>query len=216
MVAIFHPMIKFLFFFWLFFFFLEFSVMEGIVDDGTKKTRKRQMSRAKRVLANRRERERVRKMNDAFEELRCVIPNYEETRVKTKIELLRIATSYIQSLKDYIQNSVHGQEGHNLATNSHMFPPEFEMESSTVKSGQRFSDHPYPPQFSVPQPPPCTDLPNQFQFPQPHMGQFPSSLSNFGIPESSHQEFCNLLATSLADSHSGESLLLNLQVKKKK
>lgn len=190
--------------------------MEGIVDDGTKKTRKRQMSRAKRVLANRRERERVRKMNDAFEELRCVIPNYEETRVKTKIELLRIATSYIQSLKDCTQNSVHGQEAHNLAANSYMFPPEFEMESSTVKSGPRFSDHPYPPQFSVPQPPPCTDLPNQFQFPQPHMGQFPSSLSNFGIPESSHQEFCNLLATSLADSHSGESLLLNLQVKKKK
>ena len=72
--------------------------MECFIEDQTKKpAQKRQMSREKRLLANRHERERVRRMNDAYEQLRSTIPNYEETRVKTKLELLRIATNYIQS-----------------------------------------------------------------------------------------------------------------------
>ena len=54
--------------------------MEPFIDDQAKNPRKRQMSKEKRLLANRHERERVRKMNDAYEELRSTIPNYEETR----------------------------------------------------------------------------------------------------------------------------------------
>ena len=190
--------------------------MENFVDDRTKKPRKRQMSRAKRILANRRERERVRKMNDAYEELRSAIPNYEETRVKTKLELLRIATNYIQSLKDYIQNSVHGHEGYNSAMNPPTYPPDFDTESSTLKSGPRISDHSFPPQSPAPPPPPYPELSNQFHHSQQQMGQFPPSLTNGNVPVNSNQEFCNLLATSLADSHSGDSFLYNLQVKQQR
>ena len=80
--------------------------MEAFKDDRAKNPRKRQMSKEKRLLANRHERERVRKMNNAYEELRSTIPNYEETRVKTKLELLLIATNYIQTLKEHLQNII--------------------------------------------------------------------------------------------------------------
>lgn len=191
-----------------------FSAMENFTDDQTKKPRKRQMSRAKRVLANRRERERVRKMNDAFEELRSAIPNYEETRVKTKLELLRIATNYIQSLKDHIQNSVHVHEGYNSSMNPLMYPSAFEMENGgPPRSAPRMSDYPFPPQFPVPPPPPAfTELSN-LQFSQQQT--IPAPVSNGSAPDSSNQDFCNLLTSSLADSHVGENFLYNLQVKNK-
>lgn len=186
--------------------------MESFTDDRTKKPRKRQMSRAKRVLANRRERERVRKMNDAFEELRSTIPNYEETRVKTKLELLRIATNYIQSLKEHVQSSIHRYEGYNSSMNPPMYPPGFEMESSGA-SKSRMSDYPFPPQFPAPPPPAFTELAS-FQFAQQptasHGNPFPTPLPNRNAPDSSNQDFCNLLTTTLAD---GESFLYNLQVK---
>ena len=183
------------------------------MEDRTKKPRKRQMSRAKRVLANRRERERVRKMNDAFEELRSTIPNYEETRVKTKLELLRIATNYIQSLKDSIQNGIH--DGCNSSMNSLMYPPAYEMESNRVsKPGHRISEYLYPPQFPAPPPPAFTEL-TSFQF-APHQtvshgSQFSAPLNN--ASENSNQDFCSFWSNGLADSHPGESLLYNLQVK---
>jgi len=192
-----------------------FSAMENFTDDQTKKPRKRQMSRAKRILANRRERERVRKMNDAFEELRSVIPNYEETRVKTKLELLRIATNYIQSLKDHIQNSAHGQEGYNSSMNPMMYPSTFEMENGGPpgRSGPRMSDYPFPPQFPAPHPPPPAFIElSSLQFSQQQT--IPASVSNGSAPDSSNQDFCNLLTSSLADSHVGENFLYNLQVKK--
>lgn len=172
------------------------------------------MSRAKRILANRRERERVRKMNDAFEELRSAIPNYEETRVKTKLELLRIATNYIQSLKDHIQNSVHGHEGYNSSMNPLMYPSAFEMDSGgPSKSGPRMSDYPFPPQFPAPPPPAFTEL-SSFQFSQQQT--VPAPVTNGSAPDNSNQDFCNLLTSSLADSHVGENFLYNLQVKKQK
>lgn len=188
--------------------------MENFTDDQAKKPRKRQMSRAKRILANRRERERVRKMNDAFEELRSAIPNYEETRVKTKLELLRIATNYIQSLKDHIQNSVHGHEGYNSSMNPLMYPSAFEMDSGgPSKSGPRMSDYPFPPQFPAPPPPAFTEL-SSFQFSQQQT--VPAPVTNGSAPDNSNQDFCNLLTSSLADSHVGENFLYNLQVKKTK
>ena len=195
---------------------IPFSAMECFTVDRMKKPRKRQMSRAKRILANRRERERVRKMNDAFEELRNTIPNYEETRVKTKLELLRIATNYIQSLKDSIQNSTSIHDGYNSPMNALMYQSAFEMETNgSSKSGSRISDYPYPPQFPAPPPPAFTEL-TSFQFTShqavSHGSQLPSLLSSSA--ESSPQDFCGLLSTSLVDSHSGESLLYNLQVNK--
>lgn len=191
--------------------------MESFTDDRTKKPRKRQMSRAKRILANRRERERVRKMNDAFEELRSTIPNYEETRVKTKLELLRIATNYIQNLKERIHGSIHGHEGYGSSMNPLMYPPGFDLESSGAPKS-RVSDYPFPPQFPAPPPSAFTEMAS-FQFAQqPNVGHgnpFSPPMPNGNAPDSSSQELCNLLTTTLADSHVGESFLYNLQVKYK-
>ena len=175
------------------------------------------MSRAKRILANRRERERVRKMNDAFEDLRSTIPNYEETRVKTKLELLRIATNYIQSLKEHIQSSSHGHEGYSSSMNPLMYPPGFEMERNGA-SKSRVSDYPFPPQFPAPLPTAFTELAS-FQFAQQPTASngnpFPTPLPNGNASDSSNQDFCNLLTTTLADPHVGEGFLYNLQVKYK-
>ena len=192
-----------------------FVAMESLTDDRTKKPRKRQMSRAKRILANRRERERVRKMNDAFEELRSTIPNYEETRVKTKLELLRIATNYIQNLKERIHSSIHGHEGYGSSMNPLMYPPGFDMESSGAPKS-RVSDYPFPPQFPAPPPLAFTEMAS-FQFAQQptagHGNPFSQLMPNGNASDSSNQDLCNLLTTTLADSHVGENFLYNLQVK---
>lgn len=189
--------------------------MECFSEGQMRKPRKRQMSRAKRILANRRERERVQKMNDAFEELRSTIPNYEDNRVKTKLELLRIATNYIQSLKDSIKKTTGIDEGSNSPLNALMYPSPFEMENTApYKSTPGVSDYPYPPQFPAPPPPGYTELTSFQCVPLQafsHGPQIPTSLP--GSAESPSQEFCSLLSSSLAESHSGESLIYNLQVK---
>ena len=193
--------------------------MDCFSEDQLRKPRKRQMSRAKRVLANRRERERVRKMNDAFEELRSTIPNQEETRVKTKLELLRIATNYIQSLKNSIKKSSSMHDSFSSPMNALMYPMPFENENIELsKSSSRVADHSYPPQFVAPPPPlppGFTEL-TSFQY-GPHQPaalgpQFPASMT--ASAESSSADFCSLLSASLVDSHSAENLLYNLQVKK--
>ena len=183
--------------------------MDCFGEDKAKKPRKRQMSQAKRVLANRRERDRVRKMNDAFEELRSTIPSHEDTRVKTKLELLRIATNYIQSLKDHIQNTVH--DNFSAPVNPLMYPPAFEVENGgAAKAGPRLGEYPFPPQLPAPPPPSFAELAS-FQFAAPHPSSHGSQFST--SPENTNQDFCNLFTTSLTDStNSGDNFLYSLQV----
>ena len=186
--------------------------MDCFSEDQLRKPRKRQMSRAKRVLANRRERDRVRKMNDAFEELRSTIPNQEETRVKTKLELLRIATNYIKTLKESIKKSPNIHDGFNSPLNGLMYPIPFDMENNEAsKSGTRAPDYCYP----APLPPGFTEL-TSFQY-GPHQTvthgpQFPAPMT--GTAECSSADFCSLLSASLVDSHSAENFLYNLQAMK--
>lgn len=191
--------------------------MESFSGDQLKKPRKRQMSRAKRILANRRERERVRKMNAAFEELRNTIPNHEEIRVKTKLELLRIATNYIQTLKDTIKKNPYIQDSYKPPCNALMYPSPFEMESRecSSQSGVRISDLPCPSQFPAPPPPGYTELTN-FQF-VPNQTMLQSSQYSATMTcstENATEDFCSLLSASLAESHLAEGLPPNLQVTK--
>lgn len=194
-----------------------FSDMESFSGDQLKTPRKRQMSRAKRILANRRERERVRKMNAAFEELRNTIPNHDEIRVKTKLELLRIATNYIQTLKDTIKKNPNIHDGYSPPCNALMYASPLEMESRecSSQSGSCISDLPCPSQFSAPLPPGYTELTN-FQF-VPNQttlqsSQYPATLTC--STENATGDFCSLLSASLAESHSAVGLLSNLQVMK--
>ena len=190
--------------------------MESFSGDQLKKPRKRQMSRAKRILANRRERERVRKMNAAFEELRNTIPNHEEIRAKTKLELLRIATNYIQTLKDTIKKNPYIHDSYKPC-NALMYPSPFGMESRecSSQSGVCISDLPCPSQFPAPPPPSYTELTN-FQF-VPNQTMLQSSQYSATMTcstENATGDFCSLLSASLAESHLAEGLPSNLQVTK--
>jgi len=160
--------------------------MEAFIDDRAKNPRKRQMSKEKRLLANRHERERVRKMNNAFEELRSTIPNYEETRVKTKLELLRIAANYIQTLKKHHQSIING--GYNSSMNQLMYPLSLGMkyhDNGTSKPGHRISEYPCPPLFPVPPLPPS-------QLKLRHIGTHQSS--------SSRPQFSRSMMSPVAES----------------
>ena len=189
--------------------------MEPFIDDQAKNPRKRQMSKEKRLLANRHERERVRKMNDAYEELRSTIPNYKETRVKTKLELLQIATSYIQTLKEHLQSIINS--GYNSSMNQLIYPPSLGMEcNGTSKPGHRNSDYSYPPLF------PVSPLPTS-QLNLRHIGTHKSSSNRPHFPrsmttpmveshENSTHDFCGLFSSSLNDLHLDEDFLYHLQV----
>ena len=185
--------------------------MECFIEDQTKKpARKPKMSGEKRLLANRHERERVRKMNDAYEELRSTIPNYEETRVKTKLELLQIATTYIKTLKDHLQSL--SQNGYNSPINSLVHPSKYDMENGALKSGSRIPDYPYPPQ-SPAQPPSLSQFPLSHFAPHQTVSigsQFPVSLTS--RPASSSQDLCSLFTSTAADLHAEQSFLFSLQV----
>ena len=185
------------------------------MDDRAKNPHKRQMSKEKRLLANRHERERVRKMNDAYEELRSTIPNYEETRDKTKLELLQIATNYIQTLKEHLQSIINS--GYDSSMNQLMYPPNLGMEyNGTSKPGHRISEYPYPPLF------PVDPLPTS-QLNLRHIGthksnsnrpQFPRSMTSPLVEshENSTHDFCDLFASSLNDLHLDVDFPYHLQV----
>lgn len=76
----------------------------GISDDSPKKsTRSFPLDpRLRRIRANNRERRRIQAINDAMEALRRVIPNTNNKRKLTKLELLRLAQDYIRDLSDIL------------------------------------------------------------------------------------------------------------------
>lgn len=67
--------------------------------------------RLRRIRANNRERRRIQAINDAMEALRKVIPNTDNKRKLTKLELLKLAQEYIRDLSEILcSNSPEFQE----------------------------------------------------------------------------------------------------------
>jgi hypothetical protein len=66
----------------------------------------------KRIQANKRERKRMHTVNDAFDDLRDLVPTYPSNRKLSKIETLRLACAYIQDLAKLLADStaVHGED----------------------------------------------------------------------------------------------------------
>jgi hypothetical protein len=64
----------------------------------TRRRRAKNKPTIKRLLANKCERERVRKINEAFEILKSHIPYCDSGRIRTKLDVLRFAIDYIQIL----------------------------------------------------------------------------------------------------------------------
>ena len=70
--------------------------------------KKRKLSKYRRKAANAKERERMKNMNDVFATLKSVVPDYNkdppEEGKETKVETLRSAISYINYLKQLIED----------------------------------------------------------------------------------------------------------------
>ena len=87
--------------------------------DGEQKTpkkrgpKKKRMTKARivklkvrRVKANARERNRMHGLNEALDELRQHVPCYSKTQKLSKIETLRLASNYINSLGEILKNGI--------------------------------------------------------------------------------------------------------------
>ena len=68
--------------------------------------------RYRRIQANKRERKRMHTVNEAFDDLRDLVPTYPSNRKLSKIETLRLACAYIQDLAKLLSEStaVHGED----------------------------------------------------------------------------------------------------------
>ncbi|XP_002737163.1 uncharacterized protein LOC100377132 [Saccoglossus kowalevskii] len=79
---------------------MDDDVHEGhISPDSGKPTRSyKSLSRARRIVANARERNRVHTISAAFEGLRKAVPSYSHNQKLSKLAILRIACSYILAL----------------------------------------------------------------------------------------------------------------------
>lgn len=69
------------------------------------------MKRIRRLRANDRERRRMRSLNRALDSLKKCIPVPQSKRRVTKLEILRIACSYIRSLSDTLRGEPTGTNG---------------------------------------------------------------------------------------------------------
>lgn len=69
------------------------------------RTRMKNKPTIKRLLANKCERERVRKINEAFEILKTHIPYCDSGRIRTKLDVLKFAIDYIEILTKMVSQS---------------------------------------------------------------------------------------------------------------
>ncbi|XP_065834427.1 uncharacterized protein [Oscarella lobularis] len=67
------------------------------------------MKRAKRLATNSRERWRQQNVNEAFQELRKMVPTYPPDKKLSKHEILRMATRYISFLQQLLNDQLHEQ-----------------------------------------------------------------------------------------------------------
>lgn len=73
----------------------------------------------RRLESNERERMRMHSLNDAFQNLREVIPHISKERKLSKIETLTLAKNYIIALTDYIMTNEQNSHHHNNNNNLH-------------------------------------------------------------------------------------------------
>lgn len=79
------------------------KIMEN--EKTTKPQRLKMKPTIKRLLANKCERERVRKINEAFEILKTHIPYCDSNRIRTKLDVLKFAIDYIEVLTKMVSKN---------------------------------------------------------------------------------------------------------------
>lgn len=65
----------------------------------------------RRLAANARERRRMNSLNDAYEKLRDVLPNFGPDKKLSKFETLHMAQTYMNTLKDILQMEIDSTNG---------------------------------------------------------------------------------------------------------
>ena len=96
----------------------------------TEDVQKEPLKRLRRQRANDRERRRMKSLNGALNNLKRCIPLPKTKRRVTKLEILRIACNYIQSLWETLNNG--DNEGHNDAIESRVDNPHLIVNGMSV------------------------------------------------------------------------------------
>lgn len=89
------------------------------------------VQKQRRVAANARERRRMHGLNHAFDELRSVIPAFDNDKKLSKYETLQMAQIYINALAELLQGPVSPSSSDNDASNSNTNSPKCEIMLST-------------------------------------------------------------------------------------
>uniref|UniRef100_A0A3Q3KKL2 Atonal bHLH transcription factor 1a n=1 Tax=Mastacembelus armatus TaxID=205130 RepID=A0A3Q3KKL2_9TELE len=76
------------------------------------------IQRQRRVAANARERRRMHGLNHAFDELRSVIPAFDNDKKLSKYETLQMAQIYINALADLLQGPVSSNNSSDMSSSS--------------------------------------------------------------------------------------------------
>ncbi|XP_026176899.1 protein atonal homolog 1a [Mastacembelus armatus] len=80
------------------------------------------IQRQRRVAANARERRRMHGLNHAFDELRSVIPAFDNDKKLSKYETLQMAQIYINALADLLQGPVSSNNSSDMSSNNNNSP----------------------------------------------------------------------------------------------
>ncbi|KAM9391720.1 protein atonal homolog 1a [Pholidichthys leucotaenia] len=98
------------------------------------------VQRQRRVAANARERRRMHGLNHAFDELRSVIPAFDNDKKLSKYETLQMAQIYINALADLLQGPVSPNGSSGDASNKTPSPPKCEITPSPATAFEGAKD----------------------------------------------------------------------------
>lgn len=102
------------------------------------------VQRQRRVAANARERRRMHGLNHAFDELRSVIPAFDNDKKLSKYETLQMAQIYINALAELLQGPVSSNNSNDDATNNNNNSPKCDIMLSASFEGAKNRASPPP------------------------------------------------------------------------
>ncbi|KAM9743013.1 protein atonal homolog 1a [Menidia menidia] len=100
------------------------------------------VQKQRRVAANARERRRMHGLNHAFDELRSVIPAFDNDKKLSKYETLQMAQIYINALADLLQGPVSSNSGNNDKSSSNSDSPKCDVMLSPAGGQDRAPQSP--------------------------------------------------------------------------
>ncbi|XP_068167700.1 protein atonal homolog 1a [Antennarius striatus] len=123
------------------------------------------VQKQRRVAANARERRRMHGLNHAFDELRSVIPAFDNDKKLSKYETLQMAQIYINALAELLEGPVSSNNSNNDVLNNNNNLPKCDVMLSGAVSFDEEKDRASPsPRIAAPVPVPGSSLPVHMPF----------------------------------------------------